>query len=512
MKLHPPQVIRPMDQAAPVSARESRHAMEHAADGRTPVPVLAPERCAEIVGGRVVRRGAADPHPGGLAFDSRTARPGDLFVAIEGESADGHAFVPGAYDAGCHVALVADPARVEAAFGEDRVPGDLWLIVTPEPRRALGELARVHRRTLKNTLVIGVTGSVGKTTTCAILNAVLSSGLRGVSPRGSFNNDIGVPVTVLDARPEDGFLICEIGMSTPGEIARMGGVASPGACIITGAGRAHLEGVGSVEKVAIEKASLAACADPGAPGGGRVYANASSRALARRLLELIERGQIDPQRVVWFGSGETHVPGAVTLIEEITGSEAGVSFSVDGAPFELPMSGAHNALNAGAAVLVARDAGLDDAQIRRGLLSTRPPAMRMERSEVGGVRFVNDAYNANPDSMAAAIAWFSSAAGERKVLVLGDMLELGDRSAALHEELLDSLSRSDAGGWRVELVGPEFRAAAERVGLRVGCHEPSDEGMRAIAGGLREGDVVLLKGSRGMRLERIISHVEGVGP
>jgi len=478
-------------------------------DGGQTGSVLAPERCASVLGARIARKGHEGEVPVGIAFDSRRARAGEMFVALAGEQVDGHKFVPAAHKAGCRAALVSDAERATDSFDGD-VPDDLWLIETEDPRRALSTLARAHRAQMDG-LVVGVTGSVGKTTTCTLLDAALGAGLDGKCPEGSFNNDIGVPVTLLGADAGVDYLICEIGMSTPGEIRAMGEVAGPGACVITGAGRAHLEGLGSVEAIAQEKASLAACVDAQSKGDGRIYACAESGALVNALQSLLERGEIDASRVVWYARRD-RAQGVddARWVEDVRTDSEGVSFSLGGKRFAVPIIGEHHALNAAAAVLVARGAGLDDEVIARGLSSARPPAMRMQRSESRGVVFINDAYNANPDSVNAAINWFASAELPGKVLVLGDMLELGGAAADLHAETISTLAKL-ASGWRIELVGPMMCGAGRHLeGAR--CHsEANDVAMREIAAGLSVGETVLLKGSRGMRLERVIGEWERLG-
>jgi UDP-N-acetylmuramoyl-tripeptide--D-alanyl-D-alanine ligase len=351
-----------------------------------------------------------------------------------------------------------------------------------------------------------VTGSNGKTTTCRLLETTLSLEMPGIASVKSFNNHIGLPLTLLRATPEHRFVICETGTSGPGEIAALTSIARPDIALITSVGRAHLEKLIDLAGVAREKASIARGLGP----GGLLLASFDSAELRAELAAGSHAG-----RTATYGrtAGANHLVEAVkpTVVDE----RDGVAFRLDGAPFEVTLTGEHNALNAAATALVARSLGLDDDAIARGLRQAAPPPMRMQRSVVRGVTLWNDAYNANPESMAAAASDFLARAPDdaRRVLVLGDMLELGAGAEAAHEEV----GRRIGAAGRVDLlccVGGLARSigvglAARRPGIRIEAFDLEDEAPARVASLLAPGDWALLKGSRGVRLERVEEALRG---
>jgi len=467
----------------------------------------SPDNLRAAMGGMWVAR-PEGVEPGGAGIDSRTIRHGQVFFALGGERTDGHRHVADAARAGASMAVVEDPARVQGAL-----PEGFGVLRVPSARRALGKLAAAYRRTLEGTRVIAVTGSNGKTTTTRLIDAVLRTTLRGTCPRQSYNNDLGVPLTILGASRGDQYLVCEVGMNAPGEIAALGAMVSPDVGVVTSVGRAHLERLGTLRAVAQEKASLLGCLRPG--GLGVVHADAPDLLDAVRALDL-------PGNVVTFGSG---APADVRVTEVETG-EAGTSFTLNGRwRLRVPLLGAHNALNAAAAVAVARRLRVPDEEIARGLAGATGAAMRLERSCVAGVTVLNDAYNANPDSMLAAVRTLVSlGAGRegsppRRVAILGDMLEQGAGAEEVHREVAQALAGAPGRGVDLAvLVGRWMRHAADVLRERWGgarvVHLPDVEGEGAdrAAALLRPGDLVLLKGSRRMGLERVALALAARGP
>lgn len=402
----------------------------------------------------------------GVSVDSRTIAPGQAYVALRGERFDGHAFAAEAVRRGAAAVIAEEP--VDATVPVLMVPGTL---------AALGELARAYRACLRGA-VIAVTGSCGKTTTCRMIHSACGS-LRGTCSKKSHNNHIGVPLTILASAEDDDYLICELGTSAPGEIAALTALVRPDLAVITNAGRAHLEGLGDVDGVRREKAAIGST---GAP----VLIPAGDEAL---------RAALDNA-----DAAETFSAEDIT-----TGVPGGVAFRAGGLDARVPLSGDHHAMNAAAAVAVAQHLGVPGGAIVRGLAGVTPPPMRYERTEAGGVSVINDAYNANPESTEAAVRTFLTPprGPGRRVVVLGDMLELGRHARAAHEAVVTQTLalRPDV----LIAVGPATGAALPETAT-VPMHRfdaLDDTALEHIAGLIEPGDEVLLKGSRGMGLERV---------
>lgn len=449
----------------------------------------------------------------GAAIDTRRLRPGNLFFALKGERTDGHAFLRQAREAGASAAIV------ELPLGQlGSVPEGLGVLRVGSAHGALAHLASAFRRELHGTAVIGVTGSNGKTTTVRLIHAALAgAGLAGTHAQKSENNDLGVPLTLLNARPGDGYLVCEIGTNAPGEIAPLARLAAPSVGVITSIGRSHLEGLGSVGGVAREKAELLRAL----PENGTAVIPDGVPVLEH---ELAARPP-SVRHTVRVGSGQS----SDVTIGGVVSSAGGTRFSVDGCEASIPLPGAHNASNAAMALAVAASLRVPLERAAAGLAAVSCPEMRLERSRLpcpgGGLTVINDAYNANPDSTLASLAMLAS--GEldpeppidgapsgpaRRVAVLGDMLEMGEAGEDAHLEIVESVAADD----RIVLtllVGPVYARAAGRLGvLQSERFAALGERFADEASGLlRAGDIVLLKGSRGMRLERLIEELRAQG-
>ncbi|MHC4948920.1 MAG: UDP-N-acetylmuramoyl-tripeptide--D-alanyl-D-alanine ligase [Planctomycetota bacterium] len=455
---------------------------------------LTPERARAITGGRWVQPPAAPGAPlRGVGIDTREDLAGRLFAAIRGERHDGHAFLADAAAAGATVLMVeADGAAGPGPAG----PG---ILAVDDTRRALGALGRARRDDLAGA-VVAITGSAGKTTTKDLLHAALGTTRRGTAAPRSFNNDIGVPLTLLAADPADEYVIVEIGTNAPGEIDALAALTRPDVAVVTLVGHGHLEGLGTPDDVAVEKGAILRHVRP---GGLLVLPDDEPRLEAAA-------AAAPGRRIVRFGEG----PGADV---RVTGRGPGW-VEVDGCRLPLPLPGRHNARNAAAALAVARHLGVADADAGAGLAAVAGPAMRLERRRAGGVEIINDAYNANPDSMAAALDTLGELAPDaaRRIVVLGDMLELGAHAEALHGRLGEQVVAADRRAPIAEavLVGPHGAAAARVLRVAWGdrrvLHVPTlDEAALArIAERIRPGDVVLVKGSRAMALERLVDHLE----
>ncbi len=424
--------------------------------------------------GRLVPRGA-HVWVRGVSTDTRTLRKGDLFFALRGPNHDGHAYAAEAVRRGAR-----------AVVAEREIPAGVPLVIVQDARAALGAFAAAWRAALRGR-VIAVTGSNGKTTTKEMIAHLFGRDRRIVCARGSFNNDVGVPLTLLSAAERATYVILEIGTNHPGEIAHLGAMARPDAAVITSVGASHLEGLGSIDGVADEKVSLLGCLR----GGGFAVVHHDPRILSRV--------RLSAERVATFGADR----GADLHPEEM---RPGEGFTIRGVAFRLELLGAWNVLNALAACSVALRFGISLETCAERLAGFKGPKMRMERMEVAGLTLINDAYNANPESAGRAVREFARfPGGGRRVAVIGEMRELGGASDRYHRELGELLSQS--GIDVVVGVGPRCRALLEAVAGGKETH--AFDGVEEMRGRLerlfRPGDAVLLKGSRAMGLERLVT-------
>ncbi len=425
----------------------------------------------------------AVPEPGaifGAGIDSRTIVPGQIFFALTGEHTDGHRFLGQAHANGSPLAIVGP--------GEVEVPEGMGVIRVLNPRETLVRLASAYRAHRSGLKVIAVTGSCGKTTTVRLIDAVLKHSLTGSASVRSFNNDIGVPLTLLNSSPGDQFVVCEVGTSGPGEIERLARVCDPDIAVITSIGRAHLEGLGSIEAVACEKAQLVV--NMRETGFAVLPMNAP-------LLEPFVRS-VPGERLVRVGEDE----GADVRVCEVVSDLEGTRFCINGRErYRVGLVGAHNAVNAAFAVVVARRLGVGESEIASGLFEAVGPEMRLEVGRVGPVTVINDAYNANPDSMLAALGTLADFSGGRKVAVIGDMLELGSASEAEHEGLGAWIEREKPAE---VVVGVGALAGAISSGLTHRFARADEKAVGRIVEMIEPGDIVLVKGSRAVALERVV--------
>jgi len=432
------------------------------------------ERVAQALG-----TGPSMPNPlAGVSTDTRTIAPGDLFVALRGERFDAHDFLAQAKGAGAAAFVVSDPAKA-AGLG---VP----TYVVPDTLVALGQLATAWRKAWGRT-VIAVAGSNGKTSTKELLKAALGRTLVVHATSGNLNNLIGVPLTLLAIPSDAEVAVVELGTNMPGEVAELRAIAGPDVAVLTSIGEEHLEGLGDLAGVLREECD--------------VFHRVTLAVIPAAHPEVAPFARDRAQAVISAGlTGEGVVPDAWGL-----DAEGRPWLEVDGTRFELPLRGAHQAANAMLAIATARACGVPLGDAAMGMAAMPVPSMRGAWEALGDAILINDAYNANPASMRAAIALLSDVGeGRQRVAILGSMRELGLSADAQHREVAAVALASPADV--IAGVG-DFAAALEALAPgdpRVVTATELEALWPALAPRLDRRAVVLLKASRGMRLERLV--------
>jgi len=451
------------------------------------------ERLAGLAGARILR-GAAAQGPTGISIDSRRITGGDLFVGLSGEREDGGRHWQQALAAGAWGVLVS-PQHARAAADSD---GEAVVLSHEEPLQGLQALARVWREELRaqGAKVLAITGSTGKTSTKDILAALLSAELRTVSSPQNLNTEIGLPLAILAAPAGTEALVLEMAMRGPGQIAELTEIADPDVGILVNVGPAHLELLGSIEAIAAAKAELIA----GLKSGAVVVVPADEPLLAPHLREDLETITFGPGGDVSVVSAE-HLPAGESETVTIRAGEREIALQPS-------FQQAHNLVNLLAAVAAATAIGVTP----RGRLDVTFSAMRGQRVELAHqVVLIDDCYNANPMSMRAALDDLFRAAAGKRVAVLGDMLELGPDGPSLHREV--GRHARDRGVSLLVTVGPLARGMAEQFAgdaVAVPDAAVAAELVPTLLGG---GETVLVKGSRGVGLERVADALKDVfGP
>ena len=481
---------------------------------------LSLSQIAAAVGGRLIGPDATVTGP--VVTDSRQASPGALFVAVHGERTDGHAHLGSAGALGAVGAIVSDlkAARTglsvepaEAAESEDLPMG---LVLVEDTVVALGALARTHLAGLRQgavdrgerLTVVAMTGSVGKTTTKDLTRQLLAASGPTVAPRASFNNEIGLPLTVLEADESTRYLVLEMGASGPGHIAYLTDIAPLDAAGVLMIGHAHMGGFGSIEGVAAAKAEIIAGLRP----DGTAILNADD-ARAAAMAELA------PARVLTFSAQGRQADLRAENVDLDAVARAAFDLHLPGLAeprrVQLAVAGVHNVSNALAAAGLALAAGIAPELVaeRLGSVSIESPH-RMDISELSGdLLLIDDSYNANIDSMTAALAVLPALAGDRRrVVVISEMLELGESSAADHARTGELAARAGA----AMLIGigstQEALEAARARGVEVVGFDDAATAISQIDALLCDGDAVLVKGSNGSGAWRLADHLKEVRP
>ncbi|MDF2874892.1 MAG: murF [Sporomusa sp.] len=421
----------------------------------------------------------------GISTDTRTAQPGNLFIALEGERFDGHEFIAQAAGKGAVGVIVSRPVAV---------PENVTVIEVKDTLVALQALARFHRKRY-HIPVVAVTGSNGKTTTKDMLAAVLASRFSVLKTEANFNNEIGLPLTLLKLEPGHEAAVVEMGMRACGEIHELTEIALPTVGVVTNVGETHMEILGSIENIAAAKSELVVAI----AHDDLVVLNADDphvRAMQKRA----------QGRVVLYGLS----PEAAVRAENISARENNELITTfdccsprGSFPVILHTVGVHNVYNALAAIAVGLELGLQPNDVKLGISNFIPGAMRLEIKKYGDYTVINDVYNASPLSMAAALNTLSDISKGRKIAVLGDMLELGDAAVEAHRRI--GQQAAEQGVDIVLTVGELSKhivdAAAEHGVKITHAFTSHKEAIAALHCLMKPGDYILLKGSRGMKME-----------
>ena len=407
---------------------------------------------------------------GRITQDSRNIQPGDIYVALNGPNYDGHDFVHDAFSKG------ACGAIVRRAHADQQ--GALLLV--DDPLVALQQLAIAYRATWAGR-AIGITGSVGKTTVKELMRSILATTAPVHATAGNYNNHIGVPLTLLGLEKTDQFAVVELGMNQPGEIEPLAAWVQPEWAIMTEIGPAHYAHFNSIEAIVDEKAALL-------------------RALPVEGVAVLDKDS------PWYKTLEACTEASVidvSLHKQATVRgfyEGGSHLRVESTEYRLPQPGAHMASNVLKCIALSLHAGITPAQIQKGLQAYKNAPMRWEESHLGGIHWINDAYNANPLSMRAALDAFVEMDAPHRWVVIGCMHELGDLAAEKHAALAAYLDTLDLAGWLV--LGP-WAKQMEQMSSGIAC-ETHAEALSYLKARMKPGDKVLLKGSRSEAIETVI--------
>ncbi len=449
---------------------------------------------AEVVlatGARILQQGRRDMLYRNVTTDTRTVGEDDLFAALKGEKFDGHDFIEQAVSDGAAGVIVEDAARLYP-------DGDYTIFVVKNTRKAYQDLALFHRRRF-SIPVVAVTGSAGKTSTRALIATVLEQKYNVLQTEKNFNNEIGLPRTLLQLTKEHGACVVELGMRGLGQIKELADIAEPTVGVVTNVGKSHIELLGSQAQIARAKGELVEALG----SDGTAVLNQDDKRVAAMAGKC--KG-----KVVGFGI----INDATVMAGTIKNSEKGLSFTcrcfdqvID---VHMAVIGTYNVYNALAAVAVGRLLGLSEHQMQKGLAEYKGVPMRQELVNIDNVVFVNDAYNANPASMKEAVDTLVTLTGGRKIAVLGGMLELGDWAEKEHEKIGTYLADKKvdvliAMGDVARFMAKAAKAAGMNEVYTVMTHVEAAAVLRRI---MRQGDTVLLKGSRGFAMEKILPYIE----
>lgn len=426
----------------------------------------------------------ADAGINAVVSDSRSVSGGELFVALRGERFDGHQFVLEAVRKGAAGVLV-----------DNRLEEELPQVVVENTELSLGKLAANWRRRF-NFPVVAVTGSNGKTTVKEMVGSILRHTGPGMVSHGNFNNTIGLPLSLLRLRAEHEFATVEIGMNQVGEIEYLAKIALPTTVIITNANSAHLQNLKSVEKVATEKGMIIS----GLGNNGTAVLNADDQYIE------LWRKQAQQNSILTFGTDKSADVVIEAKLDKFS-SEVLLSTFAGEVQFKLNLAGLHNVKNAAAAAAAGLASGASLEQVKAGLESVNHVEGRLRlRQHFAGGDLIDDTYNANPASLKAALDVLASVGGDRR-LVMGDMLELGDNAEEFHREAGSQARQAGIG--RIYAIGKLSEATAKEFGRGAKHYMSHEEIVSDLVAEVDSGTTILVKGSRGMKMEQVVHKLIG---
>lgn len=429
-----------------------------------------------------------------VVIDSRKVEAGGIFIATRGERVDGHSFISQAAEKGAlAVVCEKEPENCSIPY-----------ILVEDSFQALKDIAEFYREQL-TIPVVGITGSVGKTSTKEMIASVLSEGFRVLKTEGNFNNEVGLPLTVLEIRAEHEAAVLEMGISDFGEMHRLSKIAKPDICVMTNIGQCHLENLGSREGILKAKSEIFDFMNP----DGYVFVNGDDDMLAK----VKGKGNREPVHFGLNPSNEVFASGVMN--KGLLGSEAVIHMDLGVFPVEIPLPGSHMVYNALAAAAVGKCMGLSKQQIQDGISGVQAVGGRSHVVTLPSRTLIDDCYNANPVSMKAALDLLAMALG-RKVAILGDMFELGEREKELHAEVGAYALQKDIDVLLCtgELSKYMYESALEQQKItaskqtEIYYFKTRDEMLAELKNILKSGDNILIKASHGMQFERVVEHLK----
>lgn len=446
------------------------------------------DELVEATEGELITRGKEELI-NGVSTDSRSITPNSLFLALQGESLNGHDYISQAITGGASALVVQE---------EISPPQEVSVIKVPDTLIALGDIARFHRRRFCLP-VVAVTGSNGKTTTKELLSAVLSQRYRIVKTKFNYNNEIGLPLTLLEINESTEVVIVEMGMRGKGQIAYLAGIAYPTVGVITNVGVTHLELLGSKEAIAEAKGELIAAL----PVDGKAILNGDDPL-------------VRPMHSLFSGASYFYglcAQGLDLKAVEIYSSKTAQEIRVEGRwgrfCFSLPLPGEHNVENALGALTVGLALGIPATELTEAFTTLPEIGKRLQIIETGKVTIIDDTYNASPPSVKAALnVLMNLTTAKRRIAVFGDMLELGKISKEAHQEI--GVALGDYGCCALFALGPESKetvSMAKTKGVRARHYQEKTDLLRDLLAYISTGDAILVKGSRGMKMEEIVSGI-----
>ncbi|MGM9653679.1 MAG: UDP-N-acetylmuramoyl-tripeptide--D-alanyl-D-alanine ligase [Eubacteriales bacterium] len=462
------------------------------------IRTYTPEQIAAAAGGQLVRAPAPGAAVRSVCTDSREVQPGSLFCAIPGEKTDGHRYMVQAAQAGASCILAEQMPEEADALGE------CALVLVPDTVHALGDLAGDYRAHA-SARVVAVTGSVGKTTTKEFIAAVAAASFRTHKTEGNHNNELGLSMTLFTLRPEHEVSVLEMGMSGFGEIERMSRLAKPDIAVVTNIGTSHLASLGTRENICRAKLEITA----GMPQDGVLLLNADEPLLFERVPSLTPKPQLMSigSRYGDYRAVNIRALEDGMLYDMICKNQALTNIRI-------PVIGRHNVYNSLAAYAVGFILGMSDEAIRRGLMQFHGADMRQKIYDLGPITVIEDCYNASPESMRAALdvlAAVSAKRNARSAALLGDMLELGDYSRLMHDQLGQYAAQTKVGklfcyGLMADVVAEaaiKHGIRAENVFVSLNTRDPQTMA-DMVCDALGPGDVLLVKASRAVAAENVI--------